>query len=69
MCQFGVWPNCCNNCDFCLREARIPYTKEQQIKTLEFIDENINYIDWKNKYSYWISLLGGELYHITDVDI
>ena len=30
MCQFGVWPNCCNNCDFCLREARIPYSKEQQ---------------------------------------
>ena len=69
MCQFGVWPNCCNNCDFCLREARIPYTKEQQIKRLEFINQNINYIDWKDKYSYGISLLGGELYHITDVDI
>ena len=69
MCQFGVWPNCCNNCDFCLREARIPYSKEQQIKTLEFINENINHIDWKYKYSYGISLLGGELYHIKDIDI
>ena len=69
MCQFGVWPNCCNNCDFCLREARIPYSKERQIKTLEFINENINHIDWKYKYSYGISLLGGELYHIKDIDI
>lgn len=69
MCQYGVWPNCCNDCDFCLREMRTPYTKEKQLYTLDFIKKNICHIDWKNRYSYGISLLGGELYYIQDKDI
>lgn len=69
MCQYGVWPNCCNDCDFCLREMRTPYTKEKQLYTLDFIKKNIEHIDWKNKYSYGISLLGGELYFTQDIDI
>jgi hypothetical protein len=28
MVQYGLWPNCCNNCDFCLRLNRTAYTKE-----------------------------------------
>jgi hypothetical protein len=69
MVQFGVWTNCCNNCDFCLREERIPYSKEKQLLWLERIKENIGLIDWKNEFSYGISLLGGELYFITDEDL
>lgn len=69
MVQFGVWPNCCNSCDFCLRKARVPVSKERQIQILRFISENIRHIDWRNRYSYGISLLGGELYYTTDKDI
>lgn len=67
--QYGVWPNCCNSCSFCLREERIPYSKKQQLKKLKDIKENINHIDWKNEFSCGISLLGGELYHITDTEL
>ena len=69
MVQYGVWSNCCNACDFCLREERIPYSKEKQLKSLDFIKENIKTIDWKNKFSFGVSLLGGELYYITDKDV
>lgn len=69
MCQFGVWPNCNNACKFCLREERIPYSKKKQLLWLDYIKQNINYIDWKNKFSYGISLLGGELYYTKDKDI
>lgn len=68
-CNFGVWSNCCNACDFCLREERIPYSKEKQLYYLDMIKKNIEYIDWKDKFSYGISLLGGELYYITDKDL
>lgn len=66
MCQYGVWPNCCNDCAFCLREQRIPYTYEKQLVWLNAIKQNIKLLDWENKFSYGISLLGGELYYITD---
>ena len=66
MVQYGVWSNCCNSCDFCLREERIPYSKKKQLQSLDFIKENIKTIDWKNKFSFGVSLLGGELYYITD---
>lgn len=69
MVQYGVWPNCCNACDFCLREERIPYTKDQQIFWLEAIKDNIKTIDWKNDFSSGVSLLGGELYFIEDVQL
>lgn len=67
--QYGVWPNCCNACDFCLREERIPYTKEKQLRWLDYIKQNIKTIDWKNKFNGGISLLGGELYFITDEEL
>lgn len=69
MVQYGVWSNCCNACKFCLREERIPYTKEQQLLSLEKIKKNLDYIDWKNQFNYGISLLGGEIYYITDSEL
>ena len=69
MVQYSVWSNCCNACDFCLRQERIPYPKEKMLYWLDMIKGNISYIDWENEYSYGISLLGGELYHITDEDL
>ena len=68
-CQYGVWPNCCNNCDFCLREEREFLTKKLQLRNLDMIKKNIDVLDWKNKFSYGISLLGGELYYIKDKEL
>ena len=69
MVQYGVWPNCCNACDFCLREERIPYPKDKQLYWLNQIIKNLDYVDFKNQFSSGISLLGGELYYITDEDL
>lgn len=67
--QYSVWANCCNACDFCLRKERIPYSKEKQLKRLERIKKNLDYIDWQGKFSDGISLLGGELYFIEDSEL
>lgn len=67
--QYSVWSNCCNNCDFCLRREREPYSKEKQLARLARIKGNLDYIDWKGKYSDGISLLGGELYYIQDKEL
>lgn len=69
MVQYAIWPNCCNNCDFCLRRERIPYSKEKQLLVLRRTRKNLDYIDWKDKFSDGISLLGGELYYITDEEL
>lgn len=69
MVQYGVWSNCCNNCDFCLRLWRIPLPKEDMLHQLDNIKKNIEYVDWEGKFSYGISLLGGELYFVTDEEI
>ena len=69
MLQYSVWSNCCNQCDFCLRAERIPYSKEKQLRRLDRIKKNLDYIDWAGKYSGGISLLGGELYYTTDEDL
>ena len=69
MLQYSVWANCCNSCDFCLRKERIPYSKEKQLKRLDRIKKNLDYIDWQGKFSSGISLLGGELYYITDKEL
>ena len=69
MLQYSVWSNCCNQCDFCLRRERIPYSREKQLKRLERIKKNLDYIDWQDKYSDGISLLGGELYYIQDEEL
>ena len=69
MVQFGLWSNCCNECDFCLREERIPYLKEKQLYMINAIKENIDTIDWKNDFDCGISILGGEIYYITDKEL
>lgn len=69
MVQYSVWSNCCNNCDFCLRKERIPYTKQKQLSMIHFIQENIKSVDWINEFSSGVSLLGGELYYITDEEL
>ena len=66
MVQYSVWPNCNNNCKFCLRKDRSIYSLQQQIDSLHAIVDNITTIDWKNEDPYGISLLGGEIYNITD---
>lgn len=69
MIQYSVWPNCCNACKFCLRSDRIPFSKRKMLQSLDKIKKNLEYIDFKNKFSNGISLLGGELYYITDKDL
>lgn len=66
MVQYSVWPNCNNNCDFCLRLNRKTYSTTEQIHLLKQIQKNIKYIDWKEEFSSGISLLGGEIYNIID---
>lgn len=67
--QFGIWPQCNNACKFCLRLNREVWSKERTIKEIHNVRENIKIIDWKEKFADGISLLGGELYYITDIDI
>lgn len=69
MVQYGVWPNCNNNCKFCLKTDKTFLSSKEQINILNAIKENILYVDWKNEFSGGISLLGGELYNITDQTI
>lgn len=69
MVQYGVWPDCTNCCDFCLRLERKPCTKKEKLYWLDKIKKNIELVDWKGKYSKGISLLGGELYYIRDIEI
>lgn len=63
MVQYGLWSNCSNNCDFCLLKERDYISEQAQLNRLDFTIENINYVDWENKFNHGISLLGGELYY------
>ena len=69
MVQYGVWSDCCNKCDFCLRLNRKSTTKKMKIQLIRDIRENLHHIDWKNKFACGISLLGGELFYIKDKEI
>lgn len=63
MVQYGLWPNCTNNCDFCLLVDRIYRSEEERLNMLSSIKQNIKTIDWAGKFSNGISLLGGEIYY------
>lgn len=67
--QYGVWSDCCNSCDFCLRKNRAVTTNEKKIESIRLIRENLNHIDWVNQFSYGISLLGGELFYIKNKEV
>lgn len=66
MVQYGIWPNCCNNCQFCLRLNRSVLTDDEIIQQIRDVQENINYVDWKDQFQDGISLLGGEIYYFTN---
>ena len=67
--NFGLWPNCNNNCKFCLRKNREVWSKERLLHEIDRVRQNIDFIDWKDKFADGISILGGEIYFITDPDI
>lgn len=69
MVQYGIWPNCNNNCKFCLRKNREVWTKKQLLESIDMTSINIDYIDWKDEFADGISILGGEIYFITDPEI
>lgn len=69
MVQYGLWANCSNNCKFCLLKNKKFSSKAQMLNMIKSVINNIDYIDWKNKFSAGISLLGGELYFITDQEL
>lgn len=60
--QYGVFPNCTGECDFCLRLDRRVLSLEKIILHVRNIRDNLDYIDWSGKFSHGISLLGGEIY-------
>lgn len=70
MVQYGLWPDCSNNCDFCLLEHHgMKTSKEDKILQLDDTIANIKTIDWTNEFSDGISLLGGEVYFMRDPDL
>lgn len=71
MIQYDLWNNCSNHCDFCLIYRKRILTKEKMIERIDEIIKNIDYIGdrWSTQFSDGISLLGGELYFITDPDV
>ena len=71
MIQYDLWNNCSNQCDFCLIYRKRILNKEDMIKRIDEIIKNIDYVGerWKTDFSDGISLLGGELYFITDIDV
>ena len=71
MIQYDLWNNCSNQCDFCLIYRKRILNKEEMIQRIDQIIENIDYVGerWKTQFSDGISLLGGELYFITDSDV
>ena len=69
MVQYGIWPNCCNACDFCLLKNKTFISDEAMIQQIRDTRENIKIVDWKDKFSYGISILGGEVYYITNPEV
>lgn len=69
MVQYSVWPNCQNNCKFCLRAYREIEDKTFMIERLKELEHNIGVVDWEKEYSRGISLLGGEIFFVEDEDV
>ena len=68
MVQYDLWNNCSNQCDFCLIYRKRILNNEQMIERIDQIINNINYVGdrWTTQFSDGISLLGGEVYFITN---
>ena len=69
MVQYALWSNCTNKCDFCLIKDHHHYNKKEQIENIRKIRHNIDFVDWVNEFSFGVSLLGGEIYNITDKEL
>lgn len=71
MVQYDLWNNCSNQCDFCLIYRKRILNNEQMIERIDQIIDNINYIGdrWTTQFSDGISLLGGEVYFVTDLKV
>lgn len=71
MVQYDLWNNCSNQCDFCLIYRKRILNKDEMLQRINEIITNIDYVGdrWKTQFSDGISLLGGELYFITDLDV
>ena len=57
MVQYALWPNCNNNCKFCLRMNREVWSKKKILLEIRRIRENLDYIDWKDKFADGINRL------------
>ena len=68
MVQYSMWANCCNNCDFCLKQEKDFYSVSRQMFAIDGVIKNIDFVDW-DKFSYGVSLLGGELYYIKNKEL
>ena len=71
MVQYDLWNNCSNSCDFCLIYRKRILNSKQMIERIDQIIDNINYVGdrWTTQFSDGISLLGGEVYFITDLKV
>lgn len=71
MVQYDLWNNCSNQCDFCLIYRKRILNNEQMIERIDQIIDNINYVGdrWTTQFSDGISLLGGEVYFITNPEV
>ena len=69
MVQYVLWHNCNGQCKFCLIKNKQFLLKKDQLKSIELVSKNIDYVDWLNEFDRGISILGGEIYYITDKEL
>lgn len=71
MCQAGLFNNCNGSCKFCLLKDEYFFTMEEIYDEIDKTIQNIHFIstqpeNWTNKFADGISILGGELFYMTD---
>ena len=68
MVQYDLWNNCSNQCDFCLIYRKRILSNEEMVERINQLIENSDYVGdrWTTQFSDGISLLGGEVYFVTD---
>lgn len=68
MVQYDLWNNCSNSCDFCLIYRKRILSPKEMMERIDQVIENIDYVGdrWTTQFSDGISLLGGEIYFVTD---
>lgn len=71
MCQAGLFNNCNGSCKFCLLKDETFFTMDEIYAEIDKTIANIRYIaqqedNWTTKFSDGISVLGGELFYMTD---